>query len=278
MLKYSSRGVFLILLLSFSISTAKTFSSHVTDSLIVIDGKDNDWDDSLIYYVEDLDGVTGIVTDDSSLTIMFRFSDPELHRKIMFGGATLWWNAEGKKKKEFGVRFPSTFTPGSFREMAELRGNMEQNMEMTSQPMQLISPVFWDKITDKKYSWSEINGMAASASMANKIICYEFRIPLNNKNPYALNVKPGKKFRLGLELGGLENKKELQKQMESGDRPSDMGGRGGGMGGPGGGMGHPGGRGGGMGANGGRMGGPPNMNDMFESEEIWLSVKLNDNR
>ncbi len=277
MLKYSFRVVFLILLSTFSISAAKTFSSHVTDSSIVIDGKDNDWNDSLIYYVEDLDGVAGIVNDDSSLFIMFRFGDPELLRKIMIGGAALWWNAEGKKKQDFGIRFPGTFKPGSFREMAEQRGNMEQNMDMAAGSVELITPVFWDKKIDKKYSWSEINGIAASAGMVNGILCYEFRIPLNKTNPYALNVKPGQKFRLCFELGGLENRKELLQQTGADKRPPNMGGRGG-MGRPGGGMGRSGGRGGGMRPGGGMRGERPNLKDMFKSEDIWINVKLTDNR
>ncbi len=214
------------------------------------------------------------MNDDSSLIIMFRFGDPELRRKIMIGGATLWWHSEGKKKKAFGIRFPSTFKPGSFREMAEQRGNMERNMEMAAGSVELITPIFLDKKIDKKYSWSEINGIAASAGMLNGIFCYEFRIPLNMNNPYALDVKPGKKFKLCFELGGLENREELLKQMGADERPRNIGGRGGGMNRPGGMSG----QGGEMRPNGGRMEGRQNMRDMFEAEDIWLSIELNNKR
>ena len=281
MLKYSLWGVFIILFIIISASAAKTLSSNTTETPIVIDGKDNDWNDSFIYYVEELDGVAGIVNDESSLTIMFRFGDPELRRKIRIGGATLWWHPEGKKKKAFAIRFPSRFKPGSFREMIEQRENPDRNMDTASFPMELISPIFWDKKRDKKYTWSEIEGIAASAGIVNGMYCYEFRIPFNVNNPYALNIKPGKKFNLCFELGGLENRKELLKQMETNERPRNMGGRGGGMGGPGGGMSRPGGmgdRGGGMRPGGGRMGDRQNMKDMFNAEDIWISIKLNDKR
>jgi len=279
--KYIFSTGFIFLFIIINICAAKTLLSNPTETPIVIDGKDNDWNDSLIYYVEELDGVAGIVNDDSSLIIMFRFGDPELRRKIRIGGATLWWHSAGKKKKEFGIRFPAQFKPGSFREMIDLRDYPDRNMDTAPFPMELISPVFWDKKKDKKYTWSEIIGIAASAGMVNGMFCYEFRIPLNVNNPYALNIKPGKKFKLCFELGGLENRKELLKQMGANERPRNMGGRGDGMGGPGGGMSRPGGmggRGGGMRPNGSRMGDRQNMKDMFKAEDIWISIKLNDKR
>ena len=133
-------------------------------------------------------------------------------------------------------------------------------------------------------SVNDNNDIEAKAGLNNGIFCYEFKIPLKNKNTsdkFVMNYKSGKNIKIGFEIAGISEEEKAQimsKMKEKMSQRGSKGDRGGsGMsGGRGGGM--SGGRGGGRG--GGGMGGKPggsSQNDMmkqFESQEFWATVKL----
>ncbi|HPG38691.1 MAG TPA: hypothetical protein PLP19_12635 [bacterium] len=251
-----------------------TAASEKPVGAIIIDGKDNDWSDLMTTYIEDLDGMMGVAHDDSSLILMFRFPEQDLTRKVMMGGATLWWHHEGKKKKEYGIKFPMQRPqPGSRPDRMERTNDRDTGRERTKEspsfPMELISPVLCIEKTGEKLPWSDVNGIAASAGMKKGELCFEFRIPIRPDNPYSLVSKPGKNFKVCLELGEKVDMSSMRPPMDEGGAPG--GGMGGGRSGRGGGDGMgP----GGMGGPGGPGGGPADMQDMFKPEEVWVTVQL----
>jgi len=275
----SNLVVLLVLFMCGIAMVCTTAASEKPAVAILIDGKDNDWSDPMITYIEDLDGMMGVAHDDSSLILMFRFPEQELTRKVMMGGATLWWHHEGKKKKEYGIKFPMQRPqPGSRPARMERANDQETGRERVQEPpsfpMELISPVFYIEKTGEKLPWSDVNGIAASAGMKKGELCFEFRIPILPDNPYALTGKPGKKIKVCLELGEKMDMSSMRPPMDEGGAPG--GGMDGGRGGRGGGSGMgPGGMGpGGMGGPGGPGGGPGDMQSMFEPVEVWVTVQL----
>lgn len=252
-----------------------TAAGDTPAAAILVDGMDNDWTDSMVIYNKDLDGMMGVAFDDSSLILMFRFGNEELTRKVMFGGATLWWHHQGKKKKEYGIKFPiQRPQPGARPERLESADEQDagrrRNMAAPSFPIELISPVFCIKKTGEKLPWKDVAGIAASAGNNKEAFCFEFRIPLLPDNPYALVSKPGKKVRICLELGEKVARSSMRPPMDGGGRGARMGGGMGGGGGmrPGGGMGGPEGRPGSPG------GGQLDMLSVFEPHEEWVTVQL----
>ena len=76
---------------------------------VVVDGDTEEWAGPGLTYVERLSGTLGAANNDSSLYLMVRFADPNLGRKITLGGATIWWNRDGKKRKDIGIKFAPLF-------------------------------------------------------------------------------------------------------------------------------------------------------------------------
>ncbi len=75
------------------------------DRDVTIDGDDNEWDESR-FYIEKEGIVAGVMNDDEFLYVCIYPSNSQLSGKILRQGLTLWANAEGKKKKNYGIRFP----------------------------------------------------------------------------------------------------------------------------------------------------------------------------
>ena len=109
-MNYLSLSLFSTLLaLTFTGCGTKNIESTWASNPIVVDGDHGEWPASQLTYVEKVRGVFGATNDDSSLSVMFRFRDQRIARKVMMGGATVWWGQDGKKSKDFGVRYAAKF-------------------------------------------------------------------------------------------------------------------------------------------------------------------------
>ena len=75
------------------------------DGKISIDGDYSDWEDNDLQFFEETNAVIGSVNDAENLYIMFRFTDQKLARRIKRMGVTLWLDKEGKKNKNYGIRY-----------------------------------------------------------------------------------------------------------------------------------------------------------------------------
>ena len=258
------------LLLFLFLVSCKTEKVPVTriQSGITIDGKSQDWDDITHFRNDDISAVMAFAETDSALYVLFRTDDRSLGRKLMMGGGGLWWNLDGKAEKQYGIVYPPT------RPSQEERGGMMNNRQENNNgerpdgpamnALQFATPRFVDQVTGEQRSWSEIPGLAASASSDDGMLCIEFRIPSARYSEYGVNLDDGKCL-VGLVMDGLD-KGSMPNSGGMEERPGGMGMP------PGGG---PGGRGGGPGGMSGNRGPGTRSEqntDLFESTKLWLQL------
>jgi hypothetical protein len=284
-MQHKINGIFLSLLwvtsMAIQIAAAETTEITRKNRDIVIDGNFTDWKDIPTQFDENLNLVSGIINDDSCLYVMLRFQDAHLARKMNMCGSTLWLNSNNKKEKKLGIRYfnenlpaepdrekpPAEMSEIKSRELEPVRGNIEMNGSFSVREDDFTSLI----------SETQFKGAAA---FQTGFYCFEYQIPLTEIKSKAagLKIKPGEKFKIGLEIEAVssEMRAKMEERMKDrkppeGDRPG--GGPMGGMGGnpPGGGQ-----MGGGP-RGGGSMGGSQMRGDrpqMEKNEEIWLTLKL----
>lgn len=98
-------------LLSFLLAAAvlhgcgKKLDSRPLDRQIKIDGSDAEWQDARIY-LDKIQASLGLLNDRDYLYLSMGLTDPDRQRQVLATGFTVWFDAEGKEGKTFGVRFP----------------------------------------------------------------------------------------------------------------------------------------------------------------------------
>lgn len=251
-------------------SNSLEIQSHWSVGVINVDGRRDDWADTLLTYIEDHQAGLGLRNDGENLHFVFRFRYRTRMRTIMLGGVTLWLDKTGEKKKDFGLhyvgripsemerprmggegRFPDRLSPHDMRDFMEKQERMAGKVAIIDKESSKVVIVDAD---------GSVGPAVASADTLG-IYTYEFSIPLGEKKEsfYAVEAQPGDTIAVGLEWGGVGR----------GEYDRMRGGRGGGQRGGG----RPDGTGSrGGGGRGGSMGGfrrePP------KKQEIWLKIFL----
>ena len=178
-----------------------------------VDGLDTEWmGDEMIS--EKKAGVDYAIRNDAQcMYVLFVFNDPKYLSNINATGITLYYNTEGKKKKDHAYNFLRKKVTGE-----ELIAYLKQRGEvLTEQQMQSIEPtntysVFMTERTGKKDE--EISVTAPIPGILNpgfKIskkgdaFIYEFRVPLlkTEISPRGMDVEPGQSLKMGFEWGGM---------------------------------------------------------------------------
>jgi len=232
---------------------------------MLIDGQRTDWENLPFSYFEDEDVVLGLSNDNDNLYIFFSFRNKQWARMIHLSGLTLWLNGEGKKNKDWGIRF---------RGGPEMPGNMRDDrpegtpfdpmagMDYKAEPPGAAF-VILDEYNDRELTidTAGADGPAVGIALANDIFTYEFRIPFTSdgNDIFKLIAEPGSKICIGSQWGGMNQDAMKEMGGKIGGPPRGSGGM------PGGGGGMPG---------GGRMGGPGGDRQMPEEREIWVQTVL----
>jgi hypothetical protein len=242
---------------------------------VQVDGQMTEWGDMPTSYFEDIGVLLSLCNNSENLYILFRFNNPEWARAIRMGGVTLWLDNNGKKKKNFGIRYQGGPTLSEMREktMPDAGGFRESLTPEQQQRLLEMEKATVDQITviDKK-SDQEITmradgsgGPAICFASPQGIYTYEFRIPLKKGDVFdsGIGTEPGQIICLGLVWGDIK----------MGDRQRMMPGEGREMGmPPDGGGGIPPGRGGMGGGRPGGRGGPRKQTP--EKQELWVKTVL----
>ncbi|HRI78498.1 MAG TPA: hypothetical protein PLR06_03095 [Cyclobacteriaceae bacterium] len=125
-----------VLLLWLSATAVYTFAQDIStpancplSQVVVVDGIANEWpmkwladDDKKVQF--------NVCSDDNNLYLRFKTSDETFKRKIAFFGFTVWMDANGKKKKKLGFKFP-TGTEGKER-MEAMQASSGDFQKMTA--------------------------------------------------------------------------------------------------------------------------------------------------
>jgi hypothetical protein len=245
------------------------------DSMIV-DGHMSDWPSENTTFLQEQQAVVGLCYDASRLYIMIRFNKAEWERLIRMSGLTVYLDAEGKKKKDFRVKFVGG---PSQEQMAGMPVMTNQNTDNITPPgmkdgrQAMENQLFCflkDVIVEKPIPLDGSEGPAAACGVDKGFFVYEFSVPLQESKVryYGLDAKPGRPIGVGFVWGEMDRdamRRSMPDHPEGGQPPDGMGGMPGGMGGgPGGGM-------------GGMPSGPPGggqMPRMPEKQEVWLKAQI----
>ncbi|MGB5108046.1 MAG: hypothetical protein WBP29_09000 [Candidatus Zixiibacteriota bacterium] len=271
------------LLFTLAIITMLTFplfgddlASDWANTEMTIDGDGDEWRDRTFTYYDNDKTAIALMNDSANIYLIVISRNEATISRLQRGGLSVWLNGEGKKNRDYGLRYragrigkDSRKPPEGMEAPADMQVRSKEMEERQTRLRQLIT--VFEKKSSSEISNKGEQGPAAAATFGKDIYAVEFKIPIKSSNDsgYGISLAPDKAPTLGLEFGYLtdDEKKEMRDAMP---RPEDGGLRMG-MGGappPGGGMG--GGMGGGRGGPGG-LGG--RMLDQGK-QEIWLKVQL----
>jgi len=235
---------------------------------VTIDGIDDgdEWANAR-YFLEKKDITIGLLNDESNLYIRLSSHDNNMQRQLMAFGFTVWFDAEGGKKKTLGIHFPIGMQ-GSSMQMMNRDRNTSRDKD-SEQPQKMIEDLHKEieiigpgKNESNKMLFSDVIelGINVKINVTRRNLVYELQIPLtrNELQPYGIGTDITPAIGIGLETGNID-----MSQMRD-----QRGGRLGGGDIPGGGR-IP--DGGGMG--GGRRGSGMRP-QMPESLELWLKTTL----
>jgi hypothetical protein len=240
-------------------SQQRNVASIWSTRAVTIDGKGAEWIDVPLDYFEEGDVSWGIMNDAGNIYLIIGSSNKSSIRTLRQSGLTLWFSSTGEKnKREFGVRVRGGATesiPPRIVEQTEGRPSAEDRpAHHDSFALALDLTALDNKGHEVPISKSGEDGPAGAAGCEEAMCSYELRVPLRKSDAtvaYALNVPPGRKIGIGVELS--VPKKSRQQSTGDGSFGTDDGGAG----------------------DRHRGGGKekPNLLEL-KKQEIWLSVTL----
>ncbi len=177
--------------------------------------------------------LVGIKNDKDNLYICLITSNRMTQMQMLALGSTVWFDAEGKKNKSFGVRFPvAGLLQGHRFPARENQEDLKRLIDVAQRKLEFIGPGD-DAI--HQVSSQEGKGVEARLGYANETLTCELKVPLHKSDahPYAVNTEPAKTISIGLETGPYSAAMMGQPAGSSPSMNARTGGRSGGRGGGG---------------------------------------------
>jgi hypothetical protein len=226
-------AVFMLANVTIGFSEEKIVKSKWTVQPPTIDGLDDDWAGDEMISEKKMDVDYAIKNDAQNIYVLFVFKDPKYLSNINATGITLYYNTEGKKKKDHAFHFIRKKVTGE-----ELIVYLKQRGEvLTEQQMQSIDPqntysVFMTERTGKKDEEISVTAPIPGAlnpgfkiDKKGDAFIYEFKVPLlrSEASPRGMGVEPGQSLKIGFEWGGMTEDlmKRLGAQSGQGDASAE---------------------------------------------------------
>lgn len=144
---------------------------------IVVDGLDNDWDETYRFSEYSSRMLYNIANDKQKLYFAFRTDDPYTIKRLMRYGIEIKIDTAGKKKSNFRFQFPSTIQ----YEKGEVVEDFTQS-QMMLKASQDLSQFFVSGslgLRDSSYSTKSMSGISVAYSFSTAgVLVYEIAIPL----------------------------------------------------------------------------------------------------
>ena len=202
---------------------------------VKIDGSANDWAEDVLAFEKKVKVDLAFKNDPEYLYVVFMFKDPKYLSSISFTGMTLWFNTEGKKKKDYGVKFiKKQVTADEYISIAEQQFGPipdEKKSKIREKPNYVIN--YAEVINKESKSSSQapedvkIRPAIFASGRQEKMMVYEFAIPLKRVTEQApgIGTEPGKTIKVGFEWGGTTREMMMQqlKQTSSGSAKARAG-------------------------------------------------------
>jgi hypothetical protein len=263
--------------------------SRWLDAPVTVDGAPGDWPGPLVPFNDQPVSVAA-ANDGESLFLVLTASDRVTRTQILRRGLIVWFDAAGKDKKRFGLKFPigvgldeegfrgrrrggdagsgsGSGTAAGGRDRPREEGGPPE--ERSIEPPNRLEILGSSKDDARSFTADKAPGIEVKVGQAEGLLTYELKVPIaaSEAHPYAIGARPGALISAGLEMPKLEMPEGRGREGGGGGGRGPGGG--GGIGGFGGGMG---GRGRG-GAGGGGMGGRERP-DEAKPLTGWVTLEL----
>ncbi|MEP2608500.1 MAG: hypothetical protein ABJH57_01635, partial [Cyclobacteriaceae bacterium] len=269
------KQISIALLSLFVFGCASLDKATPTTHQINIDGSGSDWPE-LDLYDQSVGIQYGVTYDNTNLYVLAKAYDQDAIRQILASGLTVWVDANGKKKKEVGVKYPMLEgerergrrerEPGGVRGERAPMGGVNELLNTIQLNNMMVKGIFSEdmQLVQKNLLKVDLDVMIGFDSTHN--LLYEMKMPL---------VLLKQKTKGDLEKLALGFEVSDDARPTQGTRPDNVGAGGGGRGSGGrggGGGGRSGGRpsGGGMAAGGQRGGGPTSGSQSTSSNQTEI--------
>jgi hypothetical protein len=192
-------------------------------ALPAIDGSDAEW--SGVTQIDAEDGNIGLAfaNDAKNLYILMVIRNPQVKSSIEQTGVTLYFNAQGKKKKDYGILFNKIMIkPDEYIALVEKQGPLteEQKAQIRSKPGYYL---YHHEVLEKvKGDFAQPEGLVQPAvykyAAKGSQLFYEFLVPLARANPNlaGVGVEPGRPVMVGIEYGGMTDEMRRNRNRQTG--------------------------------------------------------------
>jgi hypothetical protein len=226
--------VLMILTIPFSgLSKEKEVKSSWAASPVRIDGFKDDWADVALATEKKVKVDYAFKNDAENLYILYIFKDPKYLSSISMTGLTLWFNPEGKKKKNYGIKFiQKQISADALISLTEKESGPlpeDKKKEIRNFPSYLINDT--EIVNEKSEPGSEpsesskIKPAAFRVMKQQNLLVFELAIPLKRmtEQTSAVGIEPGKKVAVGFEWGGMteEMREEAKRRSAELERTRD---------------------------------------------------------
>ena len=206
------------------ISAEKIVQSQWTATAPTIDGSNSDWEGGTLTLYKKAKVDYAFRNDADNLYVIFIFNEPsrEYLSTIQQSGITLWLNTDGKKKKNYGIRFGiKTVSADNYIQIVEEMMGESMPEEKKQQIKAKESyQIFHNEVIDKQGEAPPIaSGPTAPAfntGGGRETVVYEFKVPLNKNeaSPVGIGTAPGGSLTIGFEWGGTTKEMRQDKLIQ----------------------------------------------------------------
>jgi len=194
-------------------ATEEVVNSKWCPSPLRIDGTRNDWQSATLIFEKKVQVDYAFMNDADYLYILFRFNDHNYLSSIDQTGMTVYFNAAGKKKKDYGVRFfQNKISALQCIVMLEKRegplSEEDKNAILANPHYMIYDFEVINKKADDKAPKPPGDAKPAIYRVhqdQDKKISFEMAVPLARVAELApgIGTEPGKMITVGFEWGGL---------------------------------------------------------------------------
>ena len=176
-----------------------------------IDGSNSDWEGGTLTLYKKTQVDYAFRNDADNLYVIFIFNDPrQFMSTIRDSGIILWLNTDGKKKKNYGIKFAiKTVSADNYIQIVEEMLGETMSEEKKQQIMAKESyQIFHNEVIDKEGEAPVIaSGPTApvfNTTGGRETVVYEFKVPIkrDESHPVGIGTQPGGSFTIGFEWGG----------------------------------------------------------------------------
>lgn len=174
------------------------------DRTVTIDGNDEDWKGQK-YYIKEKNFTVGVMNDEKYLYLCFYPTNRKLGEQLLKQGLTIWFNGEGKTKKDFGIKFPlglKSIVKDRSKSDSNSRGLESEMIEAMVKKMSTKLEILGTRKKDvKTVEIKKLVGMEIALGVQKGVFVYELKIPYKHNQVYSATIgaEPGSEICLYFE-------------------------------------------------------------------------------